>query len=87
MLAHFSFFVRRRMALALFGSSLALLAGCSDETFDTARQIGPNPKLPNIQQYLFPPMHLASIVGWKAGETPKVPQGADSDVIRPGIPT
>ncbi|MFC3204619.1 PQQ-dependent sugar dehydrogenase [Aquamicrobium soli] len=85
MLAHFSFFVRRRMALALFGSSLALLAGCSDETFDTASQIGPNPKLPNIQQYLFPPMHLASIVGWKAGETPKVPQGFKIEALATGL--
>jgi len=35
-------------------------------------QIGPHPVLPAPQQYLFPPMHLASVVHWKGDETPTV---------------
>ncbi len=31
--------------------------------------------LPEQQQYLFPPMHIASVVGWKKGETPAVAPG------------
>jgi glucose/arabinose dehydrogenase len=49
------------------------LAGCNEQPFDVKTQIGPNPKLPEINQYLLPPMHLASVVGWKQGETPTVP--------------
>jgi glucose/arabinose dehydrogenase len=73
------------MALALLGASLLALGACSDDTFDTASQVGPNPNLPEPQQYLFPPMHLASIVGWKDGETPKVPQGFKVEALATGL--
>ena len=56
---------------ALAGAALTL-AGAGPEPFDVHTQIGPNPVLPEPQQYLVPPMHLASIIGWKDGETPKV---------------
>ncbi|MBV8796152.1 MAG: sorbosone dehydrogenase family protein, partial [Hyphomicrobiales bacterium] len=51
---------------------LTPLAASSEEPFDIQSQIGPNPVLPDIQQYLFPPMHLSSVVGWKNGEKPTV---------------
>jgi hypothetical protein len=38
-------------------------------------QVGPDPVLPEPQEYLFPPMHLAKVVGWKEGETPTVAPG------------
>jgi glucose/arabinose dehydrogenase len=62
--------------LAAFASALAL-AGCGDgsNNFDPRRQIGPNPVLPDPQQYLLPPMHVAKVVGWKAGEAPVAPAG------------
>ena len=53
-----SLFVR-----ALLCSSLLCLAGCDDGSGDPKAQIGANPKLPDIQQYLLPPMHIARIVG------------------------
>lgn len=59
---------------ALCGSALAL-AGCDDRGGDPTAEIGPNPKLPDLQQYLFPQMHVAKIVGWKKDETPSVAQG------------
>lgn len=66
----------KRAGLLLAGALLLTLVGCGgDDQFDVSSQIGPNPKLPEQQQYLFPPMKLAPVVGWKDGETPKVPQG------------
>ena len=47
----------------LAGTATLALGGCGEEKFDVSSQIGPNPKLPAQQQYLFPPMKLASIVG------------------------
>lgn len=67
------FTLARRAALAC-GSALALMAAAPDD-FDVKTQIGPNPVLPEPQQYLVPPMHLAKIAGWKDGEAPSVPSG------------
>ena len=64
----------RLLGVALTCALTAGLAACNEDTFDVESQIGPNPVLPAPQQYLFPPMKLASVVGWKEGETPSVPQ-------------
>ena len=48
-------------------------------------QIGPNPVLPAIQQYLFPPMHLSSVVGWKNGEKPTVAPGLKIEALADGL--
>ena len=61
------------------------LAAHADEPFDIQTQIGPNPVLPNIQQYLFPPMHLSSVVGWKSGETPTVAPGLKIEALATGL--
>ncbi len=55
-------------------SSLAFAARAADG-FDPMTQVGPDPVLPEPQQYLFPPMHLAKVVGWKEGEAPTVAPG------------
>jgi len=65
----------RMTALVLFCASSLGLAGCGENSMDPGTQIGPNPKLPEIRQYLFPPMHIASIVKWKEGEKPNVIEG------------
>jgi len=66
----------RLLALALLAAPLFCLAGCNDGSGDPTAQIGPNPKLPDIQQYLLPPMHIARVVGWKnKDETPAVANG------------
>jgi glucose/arabinose dehydrogenase len=58
--------------LALAGAAILALAGAGPDDFDVRTQVGPNPVLPDPQEYLLPPMHLAKVVGWKAGVTPKV---------------
>jgi glucose/arabinose dehydrogenase len=74
-----------RIPLLLACASALTLAGCGDDNFDVNSQIGPNPNLPEPQQYLFPPMKLASVVGWKPGETPKVPDGLKVEALATGL--
>ena len=78
------------MKSALKLLSLALvaapaLAAYADQPFDIQSQIGPNPVLPAIQQYLFPQMHLSSVVGWKNGETPTVAPGLKIEALATGL--
>ena len=75
----------KRFLLALAGLSALSLAACSDNSFDIQSQIGANPSLPEPQQYLFPPMHLASVVGWKDGEMPIVPKGLKIEALATGL--
>ena len=63
-----------RLALLCATASTLALAGCNGEAGDPRRQIGANPVLPEPQQYLLPPMHIAKVVQW-GDETPSVPQG------------
>jgi glucose/arabinose dehydrogenase len=63
-----------RLSTFLIGCAL-LLAGCQDEAFDAQSQVGPDPVLPEPQQYLLPPMRIARAVGWSDGATPTVPPG------------
>lgn len=80
---------RFRMAIAagliLLGSSALLLAAGSDRSFDVESQIGPDPQLPEPNQYLFPPMRLAKVVGWKDGEKPAVAQGLKIEPLATGL--
>jgi glucose/arabinose dehydrogenase len=71
--------------LALAAASALALAACNEEAFDTDSQIGANPVLPEPQQYLFPPMRLASVVGWKQGEAPTVPKGLKIEALATGL--
>jgi glucose/arabinose dehydrogenase len=74
-------FVRALLVISMGAS----LSACGDETFDVSSQIGPNPTLPAIQQYLFPPMRVAKVVGWKENETPKVPEGLTIHALATGL--
>ncbi len=59
-----------------FGASaLLLLVAAAPALGDPHDQVGPHPDLPAIQQYLLPPMHLAKVVGWQAGQMPTVAPG------------
>ena len=71
--------------LALAGAAIVALAGAAPDDFDVRTQIGPNPVLPDPQQYLLPPMHLAKVVGWKAGETPKVTSDLRIQALATGL--
>lgn len=73
------------IARALLCSSLLCLAGCNDGSGDPKAQVGANPILPDIQQYLLPPVHIARIVGWKKDKTPAVPQGLQVKAFATGL--
>jgi glucose/arabinose dehydrogenase len=71
--------------LVLAGAAILALAGAGPDDFDVRTQIGANPVLPDPQQYLLPPMHLAKVVGWKAGETPKVKSDLRIQALATGL--
>ena len=54
-----------RLLLAAGGIlALFMLSACGPDPIDPHRQVGPNPYLPPLHQYLLPPMHVAKVVGW-----------------------
>jgi len=63
---------------------LFALVGCGPAPIDPSRQVGPNPYLPPIHQYLLPPMHIAKIVGWN-GATPSVAAGLRVQAFATGL--
>jgi glucose/arabinose dehydrogenase len=71
--------------LLVAGGALVALGAAGPDSFDIKTQIGPNPVLPAPQQYLFPPMKLAPVVGWKTGETPTVASGLTVQAMATGL--
>src|SRR5947209_19036346 len=67
------------VAVAGFG-----LAGCNYDGGDPKTQIGANPPLPQMQQYLVPPTDVAKVVGW-GKDTPTVPQGLQVHALATGF--
>src|ERR1700736_2715388 len=61
------------------------LAGCDDHAGDPRAQLGANPVLPALQQYLMPPMRVAKVVGWGKDETPSVAQGLHVHALAAGF--
>ncbi|MCC8972469.1 hypothetical protein SAMN05216337_1004147 [Bradyrhizobium brasilense] len=75
-----------RLKLAMTLLAGLCLAGCSKETApDPKTQVGGRPDLPALEQYLMPPMHVASVVGWKQGEKPKVPDSLQINALATGL--
>jgi glucose/arabinose dehydrogenase len=71
---------------ALFVAIAGLgLAGCDDNGGDPKIQIGANPVLPALQQYLMPPIRIAKAVGWGENETPAVAQGLQVHALATGF--
>jgi glucose/arabinose dehydrogenase len=62
-----------------------LLVACSAKGGDPSRQYGPDPFLPEPEQYLIPPMSVPKAVGWKAGEEPSVPPGLRIQAMATGL--
>jgi len=60
--------------LLVAATMVLALAACGPAPIDPYRQVGPNPYLPDIHQYLLPPMKVAKIVGW-GDKTPTVAPG------------
>ena len=74
---------RRLVLLGVFGAAFAL-AGC-EEGGDPQAQIGANPTLPEPQQYLLPPMHIARGSSWAPGQAPTVAQGLQVHALATGL--
>ncbi|MGF9691531.1 sorbosone dehydrogenase family protein [Rhizobium sp. 0TCS1.26] len=72
----------RRLLMA--GAAVALVlpqaAVAQDGGFDTSQQIGPDPVLPEPSASLLPDLKVASVIGWKDGEMPKVADGLSISV-------
>ncbi|HEY0422290.1 MAG TPA: sorbosone dehydrogenase family protein, partial [Rhodopila sp.] len=73
-----------RLAALLATVACLGLAGCDDHAGDPKMQIGANPVLPALQQYLMPPMAVAKVVGW-GSETPAVAQGLQVHAVATGF--
>jgi glucose/arabinose dehydrogenase len=73
-----------RLALLLVAVAGLGLAGCDDNGGDPKIQIGANPVLPALQQYLIPPIRIAKVVAW-GKETPTVPQGLQVHALATGF--
>lgn len=71
--------------LALAGAAILTLGAAVPDNFDINTQIGPDPVLPPLQQYLLPQMHLAKVVGWKSGETPTAAAGLRIQAFATGL--
>jgi glucose/arabinose dehydrogenase len=76
---------QRAFKLALAGAAILALTGASPADFDVRTQIGPDPVLPEPQQYLLPSMHLAPVIGWKEGETPIVGSDLRIEALATGL--
>jgi glucose/arabinose dehydrogenase len=74
----------RLAAVLAAGIASLALASCDDAGGDPRVQIGANPVLPAIQQYLVPPIRIAQPVSW-GNDSPKVPQGLQIHPLAKGF--
>jgi glucose/arabinose dehydrogenase len=72
------------LRLSLCAAAALSLASCGPAPIDPHRQIGADPYLPDIHQYLMPPMHIAKIVPW-GNQTPTVPAGLQVAALATGL--
>ena len=75
---------RPRFSAALGMVSLAALTACGPKPIDPHTQVGPNPYLPAIHEYLLPPMAVSKVVGWQ-GAVPTVPAGMKVAALATGL--
>ncbi|HEX4183287.1 MAG TPA: sorbosone dehydrogenase family protein, partial [Caulobacteraceae bacterium] len=68
------------LRIGLVVAGIASLAACGPSPIDPKRQVGPNPYLPALHQYLMPPMHVPKIVGW-GDATPTVAAGLQVEAL------
>ncbi|HEX4712519.1 sorbosone dehydrogenase family protein [Phenylobacterium sp.] len=70
---------------SLGAAALLALAGCGPSPRDPESQVGPDPYLPPIHQYLVPPMRLAKVIGWQPGQAPMVAPGLQIKALATGL--
>ena len=74
----------KTLRLGACAAALLGLAACGPKPIDPSRQIGANPYLPPIHQYLLPPMNVAKVVGW-GGAAPTAPAGLQVKALAMGL--
>ena len=74
---------RAAASVALAVAALSL-AGCDDSGGNPSKQIGANPVLPALQQYLVPPIKIAPPRSW-GDNKPNVPQGLQIQALATGF--
>ncbi|NIJ09555.1 glucose/arabinose dehydrogenase [Sphingomonas vulcanisoli] len=74
----------RAAYLLAVGASCLALAGCGSSGGPTDAQVGPNPTLPAQNQYLMPPMHIATPTAWN-GDVPTVPADLKATAFATGF--
>jgi hypothetical protein len=74
-----------RPRILFCGTALAALAACGPKPLDPGHQVGANPYLPPLHQYLLPPMKIAKPVGWQAGEKPTAASGLQVQALASGL--
>ena len=62
-----------------------MLDGCNEAAPDPKAQVGEKPDLPALQQFLFPPMHMAQVVGLEKGQNPTVPDNLKIHALATGL--
>jgi glucose/arabinose dehydrogenase len=73
-----------RLGFSLCAASVLALTACGPKPIDPHRQVGANPYLPDIHQYLMPPMRVPKAVGWN-GATPTVAAGLQIKALASGL--
>jgi glucose/arabinose dehydrogenase len=64
----------------------ALTGGCSEHAeYDPSNQVGANPPLPGVHNFLAPPIQVPKYVGWQNGNKPKVADGLQIEAIASGL--
>ena len=72
--------------LALAGAATITLAACGNpQKIDPMQQVGPNPLLPKPAEELIAAVGVPKVVGWKQGETPRVPAGFKIEPMATGL--
>jgi len=70
--------------LALLAGAALALSACGEKPADPSTQVGANPQLPKLNQYLLPPMKLAPVGSW-GNNTPAVAPGLKIAALATGF--
>ena len=66
--------------------ALMPLTACGhSQNIDPMQQVGPNPVLPTPSEELIAAVGVPKVVGWKQGETPRVPAGFKIEAMATGL--
>ena len=77
--------ILRRSALLAAPMVLALAACAPGGALPVENGFGPNPVLPAAKKQALPVVKIAKVVGWAAGETPKVAEGLKVSALASGL--